>query len=155
MSELPTDVADGEKIVRAVKTPYHLNKKKTALDWRAFKPKVGTDDLSVMRLDYLGANACKDKAVEIAAAEYVGLGVICASSIRVSGSEVLDSRDEFWGHAHIAHGIIVQPNEPLSAEDNERFTARLKKLARNTAYYPDPQPTSPGWTGPSLEPPTA
>lgn len=152
MSELPTDVADGENIARAIKTPHHVTKKNT-LRPAAFKPKAGTDDLSVMRLGYLGADACKDKAVEIAGSEYVGLCVIRASSIRGAGSDVFDSREEFWGHAHISHGIVIQPNEPLSAEDNEWFTERLRKLVTNTTYYPDPVPTSAGWSGPPLLPP--
>lgn len=152
MSELPTGVADGENIVRAIKTPYHLNKKKTALDWRAFKPPPGTDDLSVMRLDYLGANATKDKAVEICRESYVGLGVIRVFSIRAAGSEVFDSRDEFWGHAHISHGIVIPLNEPPSSAESAKLTERLKRLVQSTVYYTDPSPTSPGWSGDALLP---
>lgn len=155
MCELPFDVSDDETIVRAIKTPYHLNKKGTALRRAAFRSPAGTDDLSVMRLDYLGADRCKEKAVEIAVDSYVGLAAIRASAIRAAGSGVFDSRSEFWGHAHISHGIIVPANEPLSAEENIQLDERLDQLVERSRYYPDPSPRTPTWNGPPLVPPSA
>jgi hypothetical protein len=154
MSELPIEVSDEETLVRAILTPAH--EKKNRLKPAAFRSKGGTDQVSVMRHDYLGSDFCKRKALEISVNSqinsYIGLAAISAAAIRAAGSTVTDSRDEFWGHAHISHGIInPPPNEPLSAEDNERLMERLRKLVASASYFSDPAPSTDTWTGPSLK----
>jgi len=104
----------------------------------------------VIRHDYKGADFCKDHG-RSRGADYVGLAVLLATQIRKVGSDVFDSRDEFCGHAHIAHGIVAAtPNEPLSPLDNLKLDKKVEALGALASYYPDPDPTGEGWTGPSL-----
>ena len=148
MRELPPDIDDAERIVRAVKTPYHVKKGK--LKPAAFRPQPGQSIISVMR-QLMGDDFCKDKAVEIAKASYVGLAVLAAYAIRAAGSEVHDAPNDFIGHAHIDHGFSSPlENEPPSPQETERMNTRYRSLADASTLHIDHSPTAPGWTGPPL-----
>lgn len=153
MCEIPIDVASEEKIVRAIMDG-HLNKDRTKLKPRAFRSRAGADEVSVVRHMYKGSDFCKIKGREIATAsrnEYCGLAVLLASQIRDVGSQVHDSRDEFCGHAHISHGIVVPPeNEPLSPHQNMELDKKLEALRDCAIYHRDPNPAGDAWTGPEL-----
>jgi hypothetical protein len=81
---------------------------------------------------------CKGKAKEIAhrnpTITYVGLAVLHAQDIRATGSKVHDSREEYCGHAHISHGIIVPRDEPQNSELNMVVTERCRDLATRARY---------------------
>jgi hypothetical protein len=151
--EIPINVADEEKIVRAIMSPQHLNKDGTKLKPRAFRSRPGADEVSVMRQTHKGSDFCKVKGREIAAStgrQYSGLAVLLAHQIRHAGSEVHDSREEFCGHAHISHGIIVPENEPLPPQQSMELDRKVEALRESASYYPDPNPEAETWTGPEL-----
>lgn len=146
---MPPEVAEDEKLVRAIKVPYHYDVRKGRLKPAAFRPPRGTSLVSVIRL-LMGADFCKNKSVEIAGSEYLGLGVLVAAEARAAGAAVDDAVEDFIGHAHIDVGIVLLPDEPLSPQINERLQSRLLALCRCTRFELDPAPQSPGWSGPEL-----
>jgi hypothetical protein len=99
----------------------------------------------------MGSDFCKKKAKETIVADstnsYSGLAVVMARDIRATTSTVHDSRDEFCGHAHISHGIIMPRDEPLESALNQLLTERCRALCRAAGYYPDPEPDVEKWTG--------
>lgn len=150
MPELPIEIGDTEKIVRATKTPSHYDTKKNRLKPAAFRPKIGETLISVMR-ELKGADFCKDKAVEICGGHYIGLSVIRAEAIRIAGSTVTDARDEFHGHAHVDHGFPApDPSEPSLAAENERMVTRCRALASASTFHRDPTSAVAGWAGNAL-----
>ena len=149
MCEIPIPIADSEKIVRAI-VQGCVNKANTALKPRAFRSRPGADEVSVVRHDYKGSDFCKNNG-RTGRSDYVGLAVLLADQIRKAGSEVIDSREEFCGHAHIAHGIIAPPpHEPLSAQENLALDKKVAALQSAARYHPDPDVSAEGWTGPAL-----
>jgi len=151
MCDIPVDIGDRELIVRGI-LDIHLDKK-GKLKSNAFRPKANTDDVSVMRHDYMGSDACKVTARGLAhgTIEYRGLAVLLASEVRRAGSQVTDSREgNYCGHAHISHGIVVPPDEPVPSEQTLRLDERLRELRITARYYADPEPPKDAWTGPTL-----
>jgi len=147
---LPIDIVNDENIVRLIRTPQHINKN-NMLKPSAFRSKVGTDDVSVIRHTHMGTDFCKSKAKKIMTTDYVGLAVVSAGNIRDAGSKVRDSREEFCGHASIMHGVmILQSDEPPTSQDNLLITERCKRILEYTKYYPDPAPQLDCWTGPNF-----
>jgi len=154
MCEIPIEVADQEKIVRAIMSG-HLNKDGTRLKPRAFQSRRGADEVSVIRHTYRGSDFCKAKGREVAVQssvhQYTGLAVLTAGQVKHAGSQVHDSREEYCGHAHISHGIIQPPpNEPLPARAAMELDKKLAKLRDSAVYYPDPSPDVDGWSGPEI-----
>jgi hypothetical protein len=152
---IPSDVDDNEVVVRCVCSPFHYSKGK--LHWKAFQPKRGRDDVSVIRADYVGPHVCKVKGKELAAAAtpedkkaYEGLAVIAAGAVRICGAGIVDSREHFLGHADIKHGYGVTDYEPEAPEIIETVRERCKRLLKFAAFFPDPAVDSEGWTGPAL-----
>jgi hypothetical protein len=157
-SEIPIEIADDETIVRIAFYPQTLDKKSGnhfKLKTNVFKSRFGEDEVSVIRRNYCLDQFCKDKAKEIellakckgdGKKEFQGFAVISAGAIKIAGSKVLDSRSEYVCHAHIAHGFVVEKNEPARAEVNERLDA-LKKAA---ILIEDPFPNKWRWAGPPL-----
>jgi hypothetical protein len=143
MRNIPVEIAPLEKIVRAIIFPSHFDKKKGTVTYRAFRPK-SDDQLSVIRA-LLGADFCKAKGREIAGKDKTckGLAVLTAAEIRSVGAKVIDSREIYCGHAHISYGVVIEANEPLSAEADMKVRA-LFNLAK---YYSDPYPDDEGWRG--------
>lgn len=88
---------------------------------------------------------CKKKGIEIQDDKnpYVGLAVIRTSSIRALGSEVIDSRNVYEGHADIKHGYVPEKGKPLPGE----LTLRIDNLIKHTKYEKDPDVNAPSWTG--------
>jgi hypothetical protein len=153
-SDLPVEILDTETIVRAVKSPHHVNKAATRVRPAAFRPQAGQSVLSVLRQP-MGDDFCKDKGVEICGVEYVGLAAITAIEIRRPGSLVFDYREDFLGHAHIDHQLPpVQRDEPPPADVLAEYNKRCKILADATVFYKDSSPAVPGWAGPPLKLPS-
>lgn len=154
MYNLPVEVSRHEKIARAVISPRHFDKKRRKVTDRLFRPPTGTDRVSVMRLSYMGSDSCKSKAKEIAAigagSEYRGLAVLTAEKIRQTGVDVLDVPADYWGHAEIACGIRVEPDEPPDSENSLRLKHISKQLFDAATIHIDTEPGNESWTGPPL-----
>lgn len=154
MCDIPTGVENEENVVRAIIYPFHLNSANTKLRTAAFRSPPGKDEVSVIRQTYMGSDFCKVKGREIAArktdARYVGLAVLRAGKVRQSGSEVYDSRQVYCGHAHISHGIVAPPDEPLPPEKILALDCKLERILAEATYHRDPDPQSDTWTGPPL-----
>lgn len=149
---MPIDINDAENIVRGICSPYHVKKNGT-LKPQAFDPTPKTDEVSVMRSDWLGANACKQqmKKLENKDKTYKGLAVLSAKCVRDHNADVKDSREVYYGHADIKHGFIIEAGEPLSAEIIHQLRERNKKLADAANYHPDKEPMHDIWNGPNLK----
>ena len=140
---LPLLVMDEERLARAIFFPNFVNRK-GEIKPAAFKAKGGRRDVSVNRLLALDANACKARSRDIGlAGDFVGFAVLTAGVVRQCGSDVVDSRELYLGHADILHDQILPPGEPPPPEFNER----LQRMAAAARYYPDPAPATAGWTG--------
>ncbi|MFM0543990.1 hypothetical protein PQR29_04605 [Paraburkholderia strydomiana] len=151
---LPLEIDDAEIIVRGMCTPYHVSSKGKVKP-EAFDPTPGTDEVSVMRYDGMGADACKSQALQLEDPTqqkvYRGLAALTAFTIRGEGAAVIDSRHHFYGHADIKLGFVVQPGEPLPPETLLRLRALTKALAKAVRYYPDPSPATPAWLGEAIK----
>jgi hypothetical protein len=150
MCDIPLIVADEEKIIRAVFT--NNLKRDGTLRETIFSPRGGPDEVSVMRHDYLGSDACKARAQAVkpkmADIKYRGFAVLVVKAVRETGSEVTDSREEFCGHAHISHGLPLLPEgDPLYSEAKVRLEERLRLIKVHARYLPDRDPSRPDWIG--------
>jgi hypothetical protein len=158
MPDIPIYIDDDEVIVRVIFEPYH--EKKGKLKATAFRSPMGIDEVSVMRHTYMGTPFCKRKAKEIEAdsrkkdpqKKYLGFAVLMASQIRFVKSNVIDSRNQFIGHADIKHGFVLQRDEPLDPKAKMELDERLKTLVSLTNYFPDPNPDEEKWSGSELTP---
>ena len=140
---LPLLVTDDEYVARAIFYPNFVNKNKK-IKPSAFKAPSGRRDVSVNRLAALGANECKAKSRSIGiSGDFTGFAVLTAKSVRQCGSDVVDSRAEYFGHADIIHDQILPKGEPPPPEFNER----LKRMVEASQYFYDPSPESEYWEG--------
>jgi hypothetical protein len=136
MQPWPIDIDDSEEIVRGIFSPYHINKNGT-LKLQAFQPSHGTDEVSVMRLNWMGLDLCKRKAKEMERLNakppktLITLACLSTEKVRKGGLEVLDSRKHFDGHADIKLGIIVPGREPLPPEQIIRLNEKIEYLIEN------------------------
>lgn len=148
MSDWPVPIQTDELIVRALYHPYHFRNNK--LDKAAFKPQRGSNKISVMRHDWLQSDGCKTQAKRLQrdGKTYMGFAALCAGKINDAGAEVVDSREEYEGHADIQikwkRGGGGEPGQP---EEMIEINAVAKKLRDSARYYPDPDPDHDGWTG--------
>jgi hypothetical protein len=152
MSVWPREIADAEAIARGICSPYHVkNGKLTPVAYRSPPDK---DEVSTMRADWIGPDACKQHARALENSDekksYKGVAVLSAIQIRRTGGTIIDTREEFDGHADIKHGIIVRRGDPPPAEQLKALRDREKALAKIANYLPDPDPKAPNWTGPPL-----
>ncbi|MGH8547646.1 MAG: hypothetical protein ACRERU_03405 [Methylococcales bacterium] len=108
----------------------------------------------------MGTQFCKHKAKEIQATirkqdpkkKYRGLAVVRASQIRMVKSDVVDSRNQFLGHADIKHGVILERDEPPMSEAKMKLDERLVALVSLTNYFRDQNPDEEQWSGDELTP---
>lgn len=160
---VPLPVADDERIVRAIYSPYHLDTKKNRLKRQAYDPTPATDEISVMRIEYMGPSSCRRKAQSLEnpakKKEYRGFAVLRVDTVRSSGMEVIDSRIEFCGHADIK--LLMEelhkrePNEPLPPEATKSLKDLQERLLSGSTYVGDPSPRHRGrWRGGKLRPPS-
>ncbi len=151
MTEWPREIADTETIVRGICSPYHVS---TAgkLKPEAFKPPAGLSDVSVMRVDWIGVNACRNHAKSLGDGQkiYRGLAAIAARDIRLTGAEVVDTREQFDGHADIRFVIASGIGDPLAAKQVFGQRQQLKALANSANYCPDPDPDAVRWNGAAI-----
>jgi hypothetical protein len=150
--EMPLSIADEEKIVRCIFFPSHFDNN-GQIKPAAFHPKGETEEISAIRHDYVGTTFCKTKAkgMEGPKREYRGLGVLTAAQIRSTSCEVIDSREEFWGHADIKMGFVVPSGNPRSSKETDKLLERKKALVKALQYFPDPSPETNEWAGDKIE----
>jgi hypothetical protein len=159
---VPRLVSSDERIVRAIYSPYHYDLKKKRLKPAAYNPSVNTYDVSVMRIEYIGEDLCKQKALSFenpsADKKYQGFSVLRVERVRSTSMDVIDSRESFCGHADIKLQIAdinskLEPNEPPSAIDGERLKKLKEALLEASKFFPDTDTASLKWTVGRLEPP--
>jgi hypothetical protein len=148
MAEIPVEVADTETIVRAVFHPYHLNREN--LKWQAFLPPSERRDVSVVRHDYLGTENCRRhaKAMQSERKRYRGFASLKVHAVRTAGPDVIDSREEFLGHADIMHKHPAPPaGEPSTSQLFDELRETCKRLAQTAKFCADPDPDAETWSG--------
>ena len=148
---VPALIDDKEKIVRAIKTPYHFDEKKSKLKHAAFVPPAGCSDLSVIRTA-TGEGIAAEQARQVSKpSEYRGIAVIVAAEIKETGSNVYDNKLDFCGHAHINHGIQVPlKGEPFDPRVKLVLDERCKAIVAKCKFHQDTHESLLGWSGETL-----
>jgi hypothetical protein len=153
MVDIPHFVADCERIVRGICSPYHVQSN-GRLKPAAFDAPAESDEVSVIRHEYIDADTCKHHGKTLSSPKdnkfYKGLAVIRVKSVRLQDADVVDSRHVFHGHADIKHGHKKSKLDPPSPEIVKKLNERCKALAKLAVYFADPEPDSQHWTGPLL-----
>ena len=147
MDNIPNILGEDEKLVRIIFSPFHIDKKNpTKLTPNAFRPPAGLDAVSVNRLAYTTAGACKQQGrfMNSETKAFCGLAsirytVVIESKAFARASQLADNPS----HADIYFGIVLQKGEPAPAEIN--FV--LKELAAKACYFPDPHKEVLEWLG--------
>jgi hypothetical protein len=149
----PVDFAEVEPVVRGICHPYHV-RSNGALKPEAYEPTPGTDEVSVMRVSWIGENQCKRYAKGLEEPDkgkvYRGLAVLTSAEVHWAGATVQDSRHIYSDHADIKLGIARIKGEPLPPEQLAVLRMRTRQLAKTARYFSDPAPASQYWHGPSL-----
>ena len=144
---IPDILEEDEKLVRIIFSPFHIDKKNpTKLTPNAFRPPAGLDEVSVNRLSYTTANACKQhgKSMDSANKTFFGLATIRYKAVLACNAFARVSKlDNNPVHADIFLGVVLQKGEPAPAEIN----LILKELAKNARYFADPDRASVEWLG--------
>lgn len=139
--------------MRGICSPYHV-KSNGKLKPEAYDPSPDTDEVSILRVLWIGADLAKkySKAIQTKAKLYKGLAVLEAATIRAQGADVVDSRELYCGHGDIRHGIRLKCSEsdPPAPELVRWLHVRNKELAKLSRYFPDPDPSNHRWTGGDL-----
>jgi hypothetical protein len=144
---VPANVADDERVVRAIYSPFHVDKN-NRLKHQAYDPTPHTDEISTMRMEHMGASLCRHKARSFQNPaknkKYRGLAVLSVTSIKSHGMTMIDSRKYFCGHADIrlmmAELINREEDEPLPPEVGKRFKELKDRLLKASTFVSDPQP---------------
>jgi hypothetical protein len=97
MSIWPSEIADKEAIARGICSPYHVKRGKLRAE--AYLPPYDSDEISVMRASWIGADSCKQHARALEnlteGKVYKGLAILSAQQIRESGAGLVDTRKVF------------------------------------------------------------
>ncbi|RYH16881.1 MAG: hypothetical protein EON54_28085 [Alcaligenaceae bacterium] len=150
--DIPVEIENVEKIVRAVKTPYYFHRtRKNELIAKALFPPPEASEVSVVR-HIMGDDYCAERSRETGSAgEYAGMLVLVTGDVRQVGSDVYDYRADYCGHAHINHGIkMPAPGETMSPQDRDALNERCKAILKLGAFHTDPAATGQGWQGSPL-----
>lgn len=154
---VPIHVSNDERIVRAIYSPYHLDKN-NRLKSQAYRPPSKKNEISVMRIEHMGIHLCKRKAKSFEKPDrtYKGFAVLRVGAVRDADLLVVDSRRHFCGHADILFPIeelkALEAGEPLPAELGKKFKDLKDALLAASNYIPDPNTRTPKWEGGKLEP---
>jgi hypothetical protein len=142
MAEIPIDIPDLETVARGIFSPYHLKGNKPI--WQAFRPPPASTDVSVMRRDHMGHDACLERGRSMGAPQssppklFRGLALICAMNVRAAGSDVVDSRQCFPGHADIQHKFSSPPPGVLPTPAELALMREVcLRLLDGVEYHPD------------------
>ena len=149
-------VSECEFILRAlVKEDVSVSQ---GVKWHAVAPRISEDSSSVMRLQPMGADRAKAKAVELKGTKMHALARARAATLRTRALDVRDSREQFYGHADLQHpmarppkGEALAPGEPV--EPTPEYLAAVayyRSLAGLFCVFID-EPASESWTGCDLD----
>lgn len=149
---VPIEIGDAEQIIRFVLSPVHVKPGKDKLRRSIFRPRAGTDLVSVARLNYCSGNDCKARAKEVSKSQkYVGLARILTADIRGAGSNVEDAREGYYiGHAHLFHGFVVPEGDPPNPVLMKQLDDRCDALLGKATFFPDGKPDEEEWNGGDL-----
>jgi hypothetical protein len=154
MNDIPLLVANVERVVRGICTPFHVSSS-GKLKPEAFEAPADSDAVSVIRHDYVGVDFCKLHAQKLSrpdqSKKYSGLAVIRAGAVRACEADVVDSRSVFLGHADIKHGHKRSALDPPAPEIVKMLKDRCKALAKVAVFFSDPDPDGSKWTGLPLD----
>jgi hypothetical protein len=127
--DIPEQIEAAERVTRAILTPMHV--KRGAIKAMAFRPKRGSDDLSVMRSDHMAQEdvMAHAKDLESPVNKLHALVSVSVGDVRSGGGDVIDSRSEFCGHAHISQGFVVPP-DPDGAPPEATDLVLLDKMTQ-------------------------
>ena len=144
-------MADEEVAVRAIMTPYHLNKKRTGITRKAFVAPAETDEVSISRHPHVPAAIAKFWAKAVVQAPpdklYVGLAFIDVHRVRKAQSDVVDSRSEYLGHGDVRHGIVMpKRGVPLPPPMLLQLDKQIDAILSAAVYVRDPNPESLRWS---------
>lgn len=150
--KLPEHFEQNEKIPRTIFSPINLNNNKTKIKSNAFKPRVGTDGVSVNRLSFTTMDYIKKLSKEITGdndKEYFGFGILKYHEIIECHANVeYTPLDTNKFHADIKIGFIPQKRgDTLPSE----YSQKTKRLAEKAKLYIDPNPGSDKWEGVIIE----
>jgi len=119
-----------EIIARAIFSPIYIDEKKKRIKAQAFDPYPGTDEVSVMRHSFLGIRRCKEKALEMENRNKIfrGFAILQVEEVRRCKCQVVDSREQFLGHADIRTGL----RSPAKGEPRDpQILSQCKEIGRN------------------------
>jgi hypothetical protein len=175
---IPRKVDLEEILVRSIFHSLHISLSKKTLKREAFLPPPGRKDVSVLRLDYTCADACKNHSLKInmGGQTYQGLALVQVKNILSTNSQTY----KITGGGSIKVSVVGTPlNETLQLieedpvytdtpgvpmhgdifyshqnEDGEPQTI-LRLMANailpHSKYFKDPVPKEEGWAGEKLE----
>ncbi len=152
---LPTKVSQEETVARAIFSPFHIDKKRH-LKVEAFDPTPGTDEISTMRVCFMGPHRCKSQARKAEDPKhnkaYRGFAVLSVEGVAKVSLGVFDSRKgNFRGHADIKTGAAMPARgEPRDSAQLVRYRAISKALKSQAKYCEDPFPLKRLWSGEKL-----
>lgn len=126
--------------------------------WHAVAPRISEESSSVMRLQLMGADSVKAKAVELKGEKMHALARARAGTLRTRVSDVRDSREQFYGHADLQHpmarppkGESLTPGEPMApTPEYLAAVAYYRAVASLFCVFID-EPASESWTGCDLD----
>ena len=148
--ECEVQISDPEHVARALYYSFHLDKK-NRLKWQAFDS--GSEiSLSVMRAECLTPSACKARALQIESAtkRYRGFALINVGELRISSCDVIDSRDQFCGHADLVLPLALPAEQQVGEPpDDQSYRSAQKdfavKLVGLALCRIDPAPDAHEW----------
>lgn len=173
---IPRSIAPTETLVRGIVHPYFYSVSKKRLKPQAFLPAPDQRDVSVLRLAYTDARFCKQHCQGLRMGDdghYVGMAALAADTVAqantlpdasgavtveasplneerqpVATAELTTADAGLPMHADILHRVPMVRGVP-----NPLAQLVARHLLNGTCYYPDPQPTTSGWAGATLQPP--
>jgi hypothetical protein len=143
-------VENDERLVRAIYSPYHVDKHSRPKH-QAYDPTPGTDEVSTMRLEHMGAGLCRAKARSFQNPKKVlaGLAVLRVETVKLLGMGVVDSRRHFCGHADIrfliAELAVAKKGEPPPPEVGKRLKDLKERLVKSSTFFSEAHPNRPNW----------
>lgn len=147
--DIPSEIVDSEKIVRAVYSPVNLDKKRRRLNNNFYKPPNDSDEVSVNRLDYTTFHFLKELALRFENTEsrrnYFGFAELNASTIRSVDFDVVYSPIikpvENLFHSDIKTEYLVERGVPIPAE----IKSKMLKLSKKAILIEDGNPSEMNW----------
>jgi hypothetical protein len=135
--EVPFEVKDKERIIRAVYSS--MNFKKNELRDNVLRSPKNKDEVSVTRLDYCDIEFCrqrfKNAEVPDKNRSYWGFFMLLVDEVRNVGSDVISTQDSFKEHADIKHGYVEVEGQELPLDFkikiDKLFTIAKKRLKKD------------------------